>query len=58
MGWIIDHYKLTYNDIYVGTYYVYYDNTYNYSVNSWDNEIESIKDLLEKKRLVERQRIE
>lgn len=48
MGWLIDHYKITYNDLYVGSYYVYDDNSYNYTVNSWDKELEPIKDLLEK----------
>jgi len=52
MAWIIERYELTYNDLNVGTYYVYDDNTYNYSVNSWDNELESIKALLEKKGLL------
>ena len=49
MGWLIDHYKITYNDIFVGSYYVYEDNTCRYYVNSWKNELEPIKDLLEKK---------
>ena len=56
MGWLVDHYKITYNDLFVGSYYVYEDNTCRYYVNSWKNELEPIKDLLEKKRPVERQR--
>ena len=52
MGWIIDHYKITYNGLYVGEYYIYGDNTYRYYVNSWDKELEPIKDLLEKKGLL------
>ena len=53
MGWLIDHYKITYNDLYVGSYYVYDDNSYNYIVNRWDTELEPIKDLLEKKGLLQ-----
>ena len=34
MGWIVDHYKITYNDLFVGSYYVYEDNTCRYYVNS------------------------
>ena len=52
MGWIVDHYKITYNDLFVGSYYVYEDNTCRYYVNSWKNELEPIKDLLEKKGLL------
>ena len=52
MGWLIDHYKITYKDLFVGSYYVYEDNTCRYYVNSWKNELEPIKDLLEKKGLL------
>ena len=39
MGWLVDHYKITYNDLFVGSYYVYEDNTCRYYVNSWKNEL-------------------
>ena len=51
MSYIIDKYKLTYNDTYVGTYYVFADHTYRYYVNGWEQEIKDIKDLLIEKGL-------
>ena len=53
MSWIIDEYKLTYgNDLYVGTYYAYDDDTYRYYVNGWDDEVKEIHDILAKKGLL------
>ena len=43
MSWVIDEYKITYEDKYVGQYYVFNDHTYRYYVNSWEHVIESIK---------------
>ena len=51
MAWLIDEYKITYEDKYVGHYYVYDDHTYSFSVNCWEDEIESIQDILKKKGL-------
>ena len=52
MSWVIDDYKITYEDKYVGQYYVFNDHTYRYYVNSWEHEIESIKDILQQKGLL------
>ena len=53
MSWIIDEYKLTYGDnLYVGTYYSYDDDTYRYYVNEWNKEVKEIHDILAKKGLL------
>lgn len=52
MAWLIEEYKLTCNDKYVGHYYVYENHTYNYRANSWENDIKDFKDLLAEKGLL------
>lgn len=51
MAWITNEYRITYEDKYVGHYYIYDDHTYRFYANSWENEIESIKDILKQKGL-------
>ena len=52
MAWITDEYRITYEDKYVGHYYIFNDHTYSYSVNSWENELEDIKDILKQQGLL------
>lgn len=51
MSWLKDEYKITCNDIYVGYYYKYEDNTSHYTVYD-SNKLETIKDLVEQKGLL------
>lgn len=53
MSWLIHQYTLTYEGQYVGSYYIYDDNTHLYSVNSRESEIEACKDLLKERGLLQ-----
>lgn len=52
MSWIKDRYTLTYGKQYVGSYYIFDDNTHEFTVNTWESEIEACKELLKEKGLL------
>ena len=52
MPWIKEKYNITYKDQYVGTYYIFNDHTYSYSVSSYNHDIEGLEELLAQKGLL------